>query len=272
MELLFTRGKTERKLDWELHILFQLNYSVILWIYLVIFSKTVNRQGAPGSRKRNTRGLESPLMGVEVSELWNLFNTYGTPFQIPAQLWMLGRCWGISATLNTSMLGISQRKPRREKTWKIYWQRKRGSLDELEKGKARGRRDCASSHLCSPVSYSLFWMRLIFSPLGSINGWPHLFDWKYTSSWFWNIGKYALSSPPSQEVAQCLRPLPLERQKTGSSDMGTGSCAQGAACVIPQACGPSLWPFREGVIPPIKQNLPQIEKISLSFIYESLFF
>lgn len=143
---------------------------------------------------------------------------------------MLGRYWGVSATSNTSMLSRGEESQGEKKTWKISLQRKRGSLDELEEGKARGRRDCASIHLASPVSYSLFWMRLIFSPLGSINGWPHLFDWKYTSSWFWNIGKYALSSPPSQEVAQCLRPLPLERQKTGSRDVGTGSCAQGSAC------------------------------------------
>lgn len=129
------------------------------------------------------------------------------------------------------MIMTKQRKPKREKTRKISLQRKRGNLDKYEERKhkdPKGKTLCIYSPLLTPISYSLlFWMPLIFSPLGPINSWPHLFNWKYTSSWFWNIGKYALSFSPSQKVAQCWRLLPVESQKTGKNGIGTGSCARG---------------------------------------------
>lgn len=109
--------------------------------------------------------------------------------------------------------------------------RERGNLDKYEERKhddPKGETLCIYSPLLTPISYSLlFWMCLISSPLGPINGWPHLFDWKYMSSWFWNIGKYALSFSASQKVAQHRRILPVESQKIGNNGIDTGSWTRG---------------------------------------------
>lgn len=120
-----------------------------------------------------------------------------------------------------------QRKPRRGKDLENLLTEKRGVRGKKTHDK-KGEILCIFSPLFTPISYLLlFWMLLISTLLGPINGWPHLFNWKYTSSWFWNIGKYALSFSPSQKVAQCLRLLPVESQETWDNGIRTGSCAIG---------------------------------------------
>lgn len=115
---------------------------------------------------------------------------------------------------------------------------RRGARGEEEAGEeeeggggGRGRENsnqrekhCLSAHLCSPRSLlSAVLAGFQTPPLGLINGWPHLFDWKCTSSWFWNIGKYALSSSPGQKLAQCLRIGLVESQETGNNGPSRGS-------------------------------------------------
>lgn len=97
------------------------------------------------------------------------------------------------------------------------------------------------AHPCFLLSAVLSAVLAVFktSPLGLINGWPHLFDWKCTSSWFWNIGKYALSSPPSQKLAQCLRTGLVESQETGNNGQSTGSCSVGRIRLL-SFCMPGL--------------------------------
>lgn len=129
------------------------------------------------------------------------------------------------------MLMTKQRKPRREKDLENLLKEKKGKFGWLrwEETQWGERRDVV--HLLTFAQPYFFLTvvldTLISSLLGPINGWPHLFDWKYTSSWFWNIGKYALSFSPSQKVAQCLRLLPVESQETGNNGIRTGSCAIG---------------------------------------------
>lgn len=131
-------------------------------------------------------------------------------------------------TLRIPLLISMQKKAKREKDLENFYRKKKKGRLRGMKGNTSGKWEtlCIYSLLLTPISYLLvFRMHIIFSPLGSINGWPHLFYWKYTSSWFWNIGKYALSFPPSQKVAQYLRLLSMKCQETGNNGKRTGICA-----------------------------------------------
>lgn len=88
-EGVFIWAERERKFGAKIHVLFQLNYSMILWKQLAVFKEMADRQEATGSR-RNIKEPGESINGY--ISLWfiEIGFSYWAPFKIPAQLWALG--------------------------------------------------------------------------------------------------------------------------------------------------------------------------------------
>lgn len=214
------RGR--QSLGWQLHILFQLNCSTTLNL-LLIFNDTANGRGA--CRNRNATGPGGPLKGYTSLNYGN----WQSLLSILQNVCSIVSAWkemGIFATRTHLCLWPSKESRGEKKTWKISLRRKREKLGRVrgKEGRQRGGHMVRVSTFAHPCPLLAVVLRLIASPLGSINGWPHLCDGKHTSSWFWNIGKYALSSAASQKVAQCWGPPRWSARNPGTMLSGWELC------------------------------------------------